>query len=220
MHMKRIETNGITHIELIPNGTDAWYYGISYEHGDLYEAEEIFKAGHEVEGRELCLIHYPDGAVYRPLPKRAGNYSAEPVYHDGSIYLLNVDFPRGRVQIMQFDCMRHSTDSVTELPLRDIKDCYDLSLDTEPLMLTRQCTGTREFEILWPERLCLRMEEHESFFLRDRDKLYFNRWYEEGDGSDYRYWEETVVRALNGEVIDRFPGYIRVMPNGEKWYFI
>ena len=44
--MKTIETDGITYIELIPYGTAEWYYGISYEHGDLYEAEEVLKDGH------------------------------------------------------------------------------------------------------------------------------------------------------------------------------
>ena len=43
--MKTIETNGITFIKPVPDGTSEWYYGISYEHGDLYEAEEIFKNG-------------------------------------------------------------------------------------------------------------------------------------------------------------------------------
>ena len=61
--MKTIETNGITYIAPVPCGTDEWYYGISYEHGDLYEAEEVFKEGYDVEGRNLCLIHYPDGDV-------------------------------------------------------------------------------------------------------------------------------------------------------------
>ena len=55
--MKTIKTNGITYIDLIPYGTDEWYFGISYEHGDLYEAEEVFREGYEIEGRKLCLIH-------------------------------------------------------------------------------------------------------------------------------------------------------------------
>ena len=61
------------------------------------------------------------------------------------------------------------------------------------------------------------MGNHDSFFLRDGDKLYFSRWYEEGDGADYRYWEETVVRNLNGDVTDVFSGDVRIMPNGEMW---
>lgn len=51
--MKDIETDGITYIEALRDRSNEWYYGISYEHGDLYEAEEVFKKGYDVEGRNL-----------------------------------------------------------------------------------------------------------------------------------------------------------------------
>ena len=216
--MKTIETNGITYLELIPYGTDEWYYGISYEHGDLYEAEEVFKDGHEIEGRNLILIHYPDGEVYRPVPKTQGVYPAEPVYYDGSIYILSVDFPKDLIQILKFDCDSRGIAVVEELPLSSIKNCYNLQLNTAPLTLTRQCVGTNEFEIIWPEKMQLDLGDHDSFYLRDGDKLYFSRWYEEGDDADYRYWEETIVRNLEGKIIEVYPGDIRKMPNGEMWH--
>lgn len=37
--MKTIETDGITYIEPVQGATSEWYYGLDYEHGDLYEAE-------------------------------------------------------------------------------------------------------------------------------------------------------------------------------------
>ena len=67
--MKHIDTDGITFIEPISGATGEWYYGIGYEHGDLYEAEELFKIGEQVKGRSLVLVHYPDGTVYKPVPK-------------------------------------------------------------------------------------------------------------------------------------------------------
>ena len=45
IHMKTIDAGGITYIEPVPEGTADWYYGISREHGDLYEAEELFRRG-------------------------------------------------------------------------------------------------------------------------------------------------------------------------------
>lgn len=216
--MKTIETNGITYLELIPYGTDEWYYGISYEHGDLYEAEEVFKDGHEIEGRNLILIHYPDGEVYRPVQKTQGVYPAEPVYYGGSIYILNVDFPKDLIQILKFDCDSRGIAVIEELSLSSIKNCYNLQLNTAPLTLTRQCVGTNEFEIIWPEKMQLDLGDHDSFYLRDGDKLYFSRWYEEGDDADYRYWEETIVRNLEGKIIEVYPGDIRKMPNGEMWH--
>ena len=39
---------------------------------------------------------------------------------------------------------------------------------------------------------------------------------EKYENPDYR--EETVVRSvLDGTVLDRYPGDIHIMPNGEKW---
>ena len=74
------------------------------------------------------------------------------------------------------------------------------------------------FEIIWPERISFKMDPHESFFLRADDRLYFWKWYEEGDGSDYRYWEETVVRSMEGKVLEILPGDVRIMPDGEMWH--
>lgn len=62
------------------------------------------------------------------------------------------------------------------------------------------------------------MGDHDSFFLRDGNKLYFSRWYEEGDGFDCKYWEKNLVCDLEGNIFDTSPGDIRVMPNGETWY--
>ena len=42
MKIKTIETNGITYIESVPGATSEWYCSLDYEHGDLYEAEELF----------------------------------------------------------------------------------------------------------------------------------------------------------------------------------
>lgn len=68
-------------------------------------------------------------------------------------------------------------------------------------------------EIVWPEQLRLAVEDRETLNFRDGDKLYFTVWYEDPD-----YREETVVRSLHdGTILERFPGDIRIMPNGEKW---
>ncbi len=165
--MKTLDTHGITHIEQVPGGTADWYFGISYEHGDLYEAEEIFKTGREVEGRELCLIRYPAGEVFRPVPKTPGIYPADPVFFEGDIYILSVDFPKERIQILRFDAVSCETELFGELPLSSVRDCYNLMLHTAPLTLTRQGGEDGRFDIVWPEQTGFLMGERESFFLRD-----------------------------------------------------
>ncbi|MCR5010500.1 MAG: hypothetical protein K6A91_06150 [Clostridia bacterium] len=215
--MKRIETNGITYIEAVPGCRGEWYYGLDYPHGDLYEAEELFRAGKPVEGRDLILIRYPDGAVFRPVEKTTGEYCESPVYSDGGIYILNVSFKDSEIRVLRFDCADLTTGNVAVLPLDAVKDCYNLQLHVSPVTLTRQGAEGR-FDIVWPERCSFDMGEHESFFLRDGDRLFFNKWYEEGEGADYRYWEETVVRSLDGKVLDVLPGDLRLMPDGEIWH--
>ena len=212
-----IKTDGITYIEPVPGADSDWYFGLSGECGDLYEAEELYRDGRPVEGNSLCLVHYPDGAVYRPVEKTAGVYLEKPVFFGGCIYLLSVDFPREEIRILRFDCSSYGCGTAAVLPLGSVKNCYNLMLHVAPLSLTRQ--GDDDvFEIIWPEQVSFSMEMHESFFLREGERLYFSKWYEEGEGTDYRYWEETVARDLAGKLIEVLPGDVRLMPNGELWH--
>ena len=214
--MKLIQTDGITYIDAVPGGTGEWYYGLNFEYGDLYEAEEIFKSGRPVEGRDLILVRYPDGTVYRPVARTAGEYSEAPVYYGGGIYVLIVSFKDAEIRILCFDCRELTTKTVAVLPLDAVKDCYNLQLHVSPVCLTRQ-GGDGRFDLVWPEKSSFMMGEHESFFLRDGDRMFFNKWYEEGEDDAYRYWEETVVRDLDGSILEIFPGDVRLMPDGELW---
>ncbi len=214
--MKTIETEGITFIEPLTGAANEWYFGIDNEYGDLYEAEELFHDGHPVTGRKICLVHYPDGQVFIPLSKTEGHYCERPVFFENNIYILDVDFIEAVIRIIRFDCRDHHTDIHAELPLSSVKDCYNLKLHISPLTLSRQCGS--EFEIIWPEKKSFRMDDHDSFFLREKDKLFFNRWYEEGDGADYRYWEETVIRDLDGKETGKLSGDVMLMPDGQIWH--
>ena len=215
--MKPIDTGGISWIQPVPGGTAEWYFGMDYTHGDLYEAEELFRAGRPVLGRSFCLVRYPDGTVFRPLPKEPGTYCEEPVFLDGAIYLLRADFPTALLSILRFDCGSGAVGAVAELPLSAVRDCYNLKLHTAPLCLTRQ-GGEGVFEILWPERVSFPLGARESFYLREGDRLFFNRWNEEGEHESYRYWEQTLIRDLKGRLLETLPGDVARMPNGELWH--
>ena len=208
--MKTIDLYGITNMELVCGGTEEWYWATDYIHGDIYEAEELFRMGHPVRSNRLFLIHYPDGTVYEPVPPVDGQYLGCPVYDNGAVALLVVNFLAGVIRILRF--RPGEIQEVDQLPLSVVKNCYNLILHTGPLSLTRQ-TGDGIFELVWPEQVRFAIEKRESLNFRDGDRLYFTVWYEDPD-----YREETVVRSvLDGTVMDRFAGDIRVMPNGEKW---
>lgn len=208
--MKTLDLQGITNMELVRDGTDEWYWSTDYIHGDLYEAEELFRMGHPVQSNRLYLIHYPDGTVYEPVPAAAGQYLGYPVYDNGAVALLAVNFPEGIIRILRF--LPGELLEVAQIPLSAVTNCYNLLLHTDPLTLTRT-PGDGTFEIVWPEQIRFPIEERETLNFRDGDKLYFTVWYEDPD-----YREETVVRsAQDGTVLDRYPGDIRIMPNGDKW---
>ena len=135
-----------------------------------------------------------------------------PVYDGSSVVLLVVSFTESVIRIMRFLHQQVEVQEVARLPLSAVKDCYNLMLHTSPLSLTRQPNdGT--FEIIWPEHVRFAINDREALNFRDGDKLYFNVWYEDPD-----YREETVVRSLHdGTILERFPGDIRIMPNGERW---
>ena len=72
--MKNIDIHGMTNMELIRGGIAEWYWATDYIHGDLYEAEELFRQGHLVRSNRLYLIHYPDGMIYEPVHSADGQY--------------------------------------------------------------------------------------------------------------------------------------------------
>ena len=208
--MNTIDLQGMTNMELVRGGTDEWYWSTDYIHGDLYEAEELFRMGHSVQSNRLYLIHYPDGTVYEPVPAVAGQYLGYPVYDDGAVALLAVNFPEGIIRILRF--RPDELSEIARIPLSAVKDCYNLILHADPLTLTRSPVDG-SFEIIWPEQVRFPIEERATLNYRDGDKLYFTVWCEDPD-----YREETVVRSLqDGTILDRFPGDISIMPNGEKW---
>lgn len=210
--MRIIDIHGMTNMELVRGETDEWYWATDYIHGDLYEAEELFRQGHYVRSNRLYLIHYPDGTVYEPVPPVDGQYLGYPVYDDGYVVLLVVNFSESMIHILRFLHQQEKTQEVARLSLSTVGDCYNLILYTSPLSLTRQSNdGT--FEIIWPEKVGFVIDDRETFNFREGDKLYFNIWYEDPD-----YREETLVRSLrDGTILERFPGDIRIMPNRERW---
>ncbi len=209
--MKIVDLHGMTNMELV-SGAEEWYWATDYIHGDLYEAEELFRKGHPVQSNQLYLIHYPDGAVYEPVPPAAGQYLGCPAYDNGAVALLAVKFAEGIIRILRFTPEQGKIQEVVRLPLSAVENCYNLMLHTAPLSLTRQ-PNDNTFELVWPEQVRFAIEDRETLNFRDGDKLYFNIWHEEPD-----YREETIVRSLtDGTILERFPGVVRIMPNGEAW---
>lgn len=209
--MMKIDTHGITYIEHL-EGSCEWYWGTDYTHGDLYEAEELYRDRHPVNCNRLVFVHYPDGRVVEPIKGRAGQYFGRPVSYEGKIQILLVDFLKSTIHIFQYDDAENQVAETASLPLVVVENCYNLLLRLSPLMLTRQANDGK-FQIIWPETVELDVEEQYTFVGRKDDLLLFCRWYED---SDYR--EEIAVRKYpTGEIVEVIPGSWTTMPNGQVW---
>lgn len=212
--MKRIITNGITNLEPLA-GSSKWYWGADYASGDLYEAEELFRSGHPIRKNRLILVRCPEGTVYEPVCTKPGQYLGRPAYHNGQVVLLLVDFPKKEIRILSFDEAEEITKPLAVLPLSIVSDCYNLMLEASPLMLTRSAHDN-QFQILWPERRDFAIEDHVFFEFLEGNRLYTSVWYEDPD-----YREELLVRDYDtGELLERIPGSLRQMPNGQKWLLV
>ena len=212
--MKRIITNGITDLEPLA-GSSEWYWGADYASGDLYEAEELFRSGHPIRKNRLVLVRCPEGTVYEPVRTKSGQYLGRPVYHDGQVVLLLVDFPQEEIHILIFRETDGTTEPLAVLPLSIVEDCYNLMLEASPLMLTRSAHDN-QFQIIWPERRDFTVDENEYFAFLEGNRLYTSVWYEDPD-----YREEVLVRDYKtGELLERIPGSLRSMPDGQRWLLV
>lgn len=212
--MKEIDTQGISYLTRVDGNTE-WYWGTDCSCGDLYEAEEAFKEGRAFTPNRLLFVHYPDGRTVCPVTAREGQYLGRPVFCDGRLIILLVDFPAGAAQLLGYDDACEQTETIAEIPMSDIESCYNLFPHASPLMLARQANDG-VFRIIWPFRAEFAISHRESFDFRDGDRLYFAEWHEDADGSNYG--DDVVVRSLSGELLERIPNAsIQEMPDGQKW---
>ncbi|BBF43779.1 hypothetical protein lbkm_2467 [Lachnospiraceae bacterium KM106-2] len=213
MKIKNIEGLSDVYLEQI-EGTSEWYFCKQCEDSfcDLYEAEEIIKEKGKFSGATCYLIHYPDGEVFRPFEMRKNIYIEAPVWDNGKIGFLEVDFLMNKINVYYYMPEDKKLVKLAELPLESVEDCYNLRLKSTPLMLGRD-GNEGKYEIIWPVRKTILMGDRETLMFRQDEKLYFNDWYENPE-----YHEEVVVRDINtGLVMERFCGNIYRMPDGTYW---
>src|SRR5690554_3452533 len=202
----------ITNIKGISNsypeeieGTNEWYSCRegTVEYCDLYEAQEIFNNDGFFKGMNYHLIHYPDGEVHSPFQLQENVYVDKPVWNDGVLNFLVVDFKKKLIIITEYIPVKKELRVIAELSLSKVEDCYNLMLETSPLMLGRS-PHDGYYEIVWPENKRIPIGDTETFLFRDGDHLYFSEWYE-----DPVYRENVIVREIHtGKIIEKSKGYI------------
>lgn len=209
--MKIIETNGIGYLEKLDHSQE-WYWGTDYSMGDLYEAEEIYSSGGQFKPNRLIFVHFPDGKVVEPIVATENQYFERPAYIDGMIYILLVDFKKEVIKLFEYTEDLKEIGVKTEIPLYEVKDCYNLSISGSPVMVIRQ-GADNIFQIVWPERIEFTMGNRESFIYRSENNLYFSEWHE-----DEEYREEVNIRDYySGKLIDKIDGTFFSLSNDVNW---
>lgn len=193
-------------------GSRDWYWGMDYTGGDLCELGELYQDRHPVQRNRGILARYPEGMVYEPIRTEPGQYLGKPVCYNGHVALLMVDFPKEEIHILAFREATGRAEPLAGLPLSLAEDCYNLMLKTLPLLLNRSPQENRFF-VLWPEYREFELEDRESIVLLDGDRMYTEKWYEDPD-----YRDEVMVRGVaTRKVLERIPGSLWPMPDGQKW---
>lgn len=231
--IKGLENGYFENIE----GTSEWYYShvSSKSFCDLYEAEEIVNDGYTFVGMGCALIHYPDGKVFKAFEIKENIYVEKPVFLNGKIYFLEVDFDKKVMRVIYIDSeelissnfeddKESNEDKFCNISIEDIKhveaeislseveDCYNLMLKISPMMITR-AGNDGYFEIIYPEKKRYNIDVREGFDFRNGDDMYFASWDENPEYEDF-----IVVRDYeSGEVKSMQRGSIFRMPNGEMW---
>ena len=172
----------------------------------------MFNNNHEIRSNILLFVSYPSGKVIEPIKSQNGQYFGRPIYYDNHIIILLVDFNNQLIKLEQYNEITSVTENITSIPLSEIKDCYNLLLHTSPLMLTRQ-GNEGNFEIIYPNKIQFPIGNNEAFYFKKNNKLYFSAWFE-----DDEYREEVIIRDINtGKILEKKPGSITVMPDGQTW---
>ena len=211
--MKKIVLQGNTALNEVRESFGRWYYSLNEPYGDLYDAEEIENSGRPYPGDTLVYVRGRDGKTFSPIAKKERTALGEPVYSRRKLYVPAVDFVTRTISILAWDPV--VPDRIREIDmigLEKAEDCCNLRLFTEPLTLSRQKNDV--LHLLWPEDRRIHIGLHESFYMRDEDRLYLSSWEEDPD-----YREETIIRDLHtGEITERTAGDIVRRKNGELWH--
>lgn len=210
MKLRRLKTGNISSLSAL-EGSEDWLWGTDYTYGDLYEAQELYQDHHRIVSNRLIFVNRIDGRVYEPVEEKPGQYFGKPISDENLIMILTADFTAGVIRILSFDPQSGRIESVCEIARTQIKDCYNLMMHKEPLMLTR--AESECFEIIWPLSKRYSVSAHESFCFRMDDSLYFSRWEEDPD-----YREVTVIRDLSvGEIKEVINASLVMSDDGQWW---
>lgn len=219
MEIKKI--NGLYGFALEKFSTNPTWYFQNTEISDFYDLN-MMKITGDLKGSEIVFISYPEEKVIKPFEKEMGVYYNKPLYLEGKIYFIRVDFNDDKVEVLGLDPKSEKVEEIFSSSLKDV-DLYNLGLSKYPLMLLSQ--DDSELKVYYPESIIIKKDPTESFLYKLYDKYYFSSWGESGVlqngilGSDYEYFEDLVIKDKDGNILSKERGSIEEVEDGIFWIY-
>ncbi|WP_461868043.1 hypothetical protein [Faecalimonas sp.] len=200
-------------------GQDRFGYAKS-DFEDIYDLIEWSKLG-EYPGNELFFYDFEKGKVYKPFDKERNIVYGNPVFENHFLYFLQGDYVKKKVSLYRYFPER-VLEKVIELEMEEV-NLYNLTIIGDPLYVISQ-DAEDGFCCYYPNKISFPLNERESVVLIDDDKIYIERWIEEGWDEEnncrtdkYKYYTEIVVKDFLGKTIEKYIGCLNKHSNGEWW---
>ena len=187
---------------------------------DLYDLMEFSRHG-GYQGNELEFYDFETGTVYKPFDKKRNIAYGNPVYLNEFLYFLKADYDNQKVVLYRY-WPEIVSEEVTELELTEI-DLYNLIIVGNPLYIISQ--GNDDvFRCYYPIKSSFPLDERESVVLIQDNKIYIEKWIEEGWDDEnncatdqYKYYNEIIVKDFAGKIIEKHIGCLNKSSTGDWW---
>ena len=187
---------------------------------DLYDLIELSQTG-GYQGNELLFYDFETGTVHKPFAQKRNVVYGRPVFADRFLYFLQGDYDSKIVTLYRY-LPGSILENVTELDMEEI-NLYNLMIVGDPIHIISQ-GDEDDFHCYYPEKILFPLGENESVILIADDKVYLEKWIEEGWDEEndcrtdqYKYYNEIVVRDFTGKLIEKFTGSFYRHTDGSWW---
>ena len=154
--------NGITPDLL--NGTERYAYGLS-DFTDSWELKDWQEHG-GYQGSVLYLYDLHENQVYVPFQKKKNVIYQMPLFSDGMIYFLQVDYDDNKVNLYRVSSSLE-LEKITDLSIDEV-NLYNIRLIGEGVHITSQ---DESFVCYYPESFEIKLEVNESVLCIDDEKI-------------------------------------------------
>ena len=187
---------------------------------DMYDLIEFSK--HEgYQGNELVFYDFETGMVYKPFDKKRNVAYGNPMYLNKFLYFLRADYNSQKVILYRY-LPEIVLEEVVELEISEI-DLYNLAIVGDQPHIISQGSDDG-FRCYYPIKIAFPLDETESVVLIENDKVYIEKWIEEGWDDEnncatdqYKYYNEIIVKDFAGKTIEKHIGCLNKSSTGDWW---